>query len=501
MLGGAGGRDSAADVADGGGAPGYRRSPARPGRTARLAGLFLCATAAPALPVRAQGVRAQEAPPPLQDLLGSPDGLTVRVNLHSRTEGIRGQFRPANTSRDFLQSFRTDVAVEYDAGPVRLGAEFRDARGIGQDLGTSAGVAEINSFEPLQAYAAVELNGLAEATPASALLLGRFTMDIGAGRFVARPDFANSVNSYTSAMLDWRNAAQDRLVAFLTLPSTRLPNDAKGLRTDAFRLDRARSAIRFYGGSYARRSLLGTGLLGTIGGEAYAYRLAERDSPDQPTRNRHLLTIGVRLLRPAKARAFDFETEAARQTGRARLTSAVTDRASLPVEAYLFHGEVGRRFAAAWTPRASLHADDASGDDRDPARITRLDSLYGAPRVDFGPTSLYGAINRSNLRSVGFRLKAVPSKRLDGFVMLRALWLDSRTDAFAATGIRDRAGQSGRYAGDQLEGRVRYTVVSKRFRVELGGAVLDKARFLRRAPNAPRTGDTLYGYLDLVADL
>jgi len=81
------------------------------------------------------------------------------------------------------------------------------------------------------------------------------------------------------------------------------------------------------------------------------------------------------------------------------------------------------------------------------------------------------------------------------FVSYRGLWLESATDSFAATGIRDRTGQSGTYAGQQIEGRVRHWLVPGSILVDVGVAYLLKGDVLRNAPNAPRTGDTVYGSL------
>ena len=82
-------------------------------------------------------------------------------------------------------------------------------------------------------------------------------------------------------------------------------------------------------------------------------------------------------------------------------------------------------------------------------------------------------------------------------MMYRALWLESATDAFGASGVRDPSGRSGRNAGQQIEGRVRYWLIPKIAHLEVGGVVLFKGRFLRDAPNASPTGDTHYGYVGL----
>lgn len=433
---------------------------------------------------------------PLHEAVGAPEDLVLRASVRARSEGFGGQFRPTGPEEDYMRSFRTIVFAEYDAGPVRFGGELRDARGYGQALNSTAGVSEINALEPAQAYVALEIDGVAGKGSKGLLTAGRFGLDIGSGRLVARPDFANSVVSYTGAVLDWRSAQKDRLVLFWALPSARQPGGGEALRENAVRWDRARTAVQFFGGSFTK-----TRAIAGIGAEAYAYRLAEADSLDQPTRDRRLFTYGGRLFRGAAAGAFDFEVEAARQTGEARATAGAGDTTDRPVEALLVHGEVGRKFAGGWSPRISLHGDYASGDDADPTKLTRFDTLYGSSRTDFGPTSFYGAVNRANLVSAGVRIEAAPSKRVDGFVMYRALWLDEATDSFASTGIRDRTGRSGRFAGNQVEGRIRYWVVPKRFRMEVGGAWLAKGAFLRDAPNARDTGNTRYAYLDLSVEL
>ncbi|MBX4159341.1 alginate export family protein, partial [Lactiplantibacillus plantarum] len=90
-----------------------------------------------------------------------------------------------------------------------------------------------------------------------------------------------------------------------------------------------------------------------------------------------------------------------------------------------------------------------------------------------------------------------PSDRLDGFVSARGLWLQQARDSFARTGVRDSAGGSGRFAGYQLETKVRYWLVPRSLRLEISGAVLFDEGFLRDAPNATGLGDTVYGAIDI----
>ena len=98
------------------------------------------------------------------------------------------------------------------------------------------------------------------------------------------------------------------------------------------------------------------------------------------------------------------------------------------------------------------------------------------------------------------RLELTPRAAWDALVSVRGLWLESARDAFSTTGVRDATGNSGDYAGAQAEGRVRYWLIKDRLRAEVDGIWLAKGRFLRQAPNAPRTGpDEHYLSLNLTA--
>jgi hypothetical protein len=212
------------------------------------------------------------------------------------------------------------------------------------------------------------------------------------------------------------------------------------------------------------------------------------------TRNRRLFTPGARLFRGAKPGTFDYEFEAVYQTGLVRETTAVTDRRDLDVSAYFLHAEAGYTFAAPWLPRISFLYDHASGDSSNPNTFTRFDSLFGVRR-EYNAPSLYGPMTRSNLITPAVRLNITPSPIWDAFVTYRALWLDSPTDTFGATRLTDRSGQSGSFAGHQIEARLRYWLIPDAMLLETGAAYLFKGRFLRDAPNAPDAGDTVYGYL------
>ena len=435
---------------------------------------------------------AADAPNPLYEALGSPDNWTISGTFRVRVEGIDDQFRPAPAARDdgFL-SFRTTLFAEYHAAPVRIGAELFDSRGYGEKKTSSVGTTEINALELGQAYLALDFGPRLGANSAGSVTAGRFTMDDGARRLIARNQFRNTINSFTGVRFDWADKAKDRLRLFWTMPQIRLPNDTVGIQNNEVVWDRESTDFQFYGGSFTKAGIFG----GTA--EIYGYGLDEKNSRRFPTRSRHLFTPGIRLARAAKSGMFDYDFEAVYQTGHEHGSTKLTDLKNLDVSAYFFHAEVGRTFAVPWSPRVALQYDLASGNGSNPNKFTRFDTLFGARRGEYGPTSLWGAVQRANLNSPALRVEVTPDKRWDGFVAWRPLFLQSATDSFASTGVQDAKGRSGKFAGNQLEARARYWLIPKVARLDSGVAWLFKGGFLEHAPNAPHDGDSRYGYVDL----
>lgn len=412
--------------------------------------------------------------------------LTVSGSTRVRAETIGGQFRPNTPDSDSFVSFRTMVLAKLDIGAFTLGGELVDARGYGEDAKSSVRTSEINDLEPAQAFLAWRPAKGVQVTA------GKFSIDIGSSRLVGRTDFPNGVPTYLGAKLEAQDKRKNQLVLFWTRPFTALPDTPADIYDNKVRLDRAGENIEFFGGSVTLAKLYGKTAL-----ETYGYRLIEHDRSTHPTRNRRLVTIGARLRRaPAKA-VIDYEVEAAVQRGLVRATASAGDLHDLKVRAGFVHAEAGWTFPGKWTPRVSALFDYASGETSNPNSYTRFDTLYGARRADFGPLSLYGPLGRANIVSPGLRLEGKPSKRLDLMASVRGVWLASRTDSLASTGVVDKAGRSGSFGGGQLELRARRWLLPQKLRLELGAAWLAKGPFLRHAPNAPRTGDTRFVHGDL----
>ena len=455
--------------------------------TINLAARFLLSAAA--LPVLLYAIPAVAHP---DDGNGKSDvKFTIDASARARIEAIDGQFRPATSPDDVFVSFRTTVAARLDMGDFALGGEIVDARGYAESDKSSVKTTEIDALEPVQAYAAYRLRDVAQKGDTLTATLGRFSLDIGSSRLVGRTDFPNTVLSYLGAMGEWRTKGKDRFVLFWTEPFTALPDDAGAIHHNGFKFDRAAGNMTFFGTSGTVAEAFKNVSL-----EIYGYRLVEEDRPGRLTRDRHLSTFGTRIRRaPAKGK-FDFEAEGALQRGTARATTAANDIKDLEVQASFGHAEAGWTAAKGWMPRISAMFDYASADGAK-SSYGRFDTLFGARRADFGPVALYGPIGRANLISPGAGFEAKPSKRFDLMAAVRGLWLADATDAFASTGVRDKTGASGRHAGTQIEARARRWLIPDRLRLEAGAAYLAKGHFLRDAPNAPKTGDTRYGYMDL----
>ncbi|WP_298190960.1 alginate export family protein [Novosphingobium sp.] len=440
---------------------------------------------------------AMAKPGPLAGALGAPDDLAISATVRTRVEGIDGQFRPSPATADSLFSLRTTLAIEYDAGPVRFGGELWDARAYGEAPNSSITTSDVNTLELVQAYAKIELGNWKKGAKGGhgLLTLGRQTMDIGSRRLVARNRFRQTTNGFTGANLEWTTHGSTRLQAFWTMPQIRRPDDAQGLRDNKVKFDLETARVQFFGAHLTLPDVLG-GVL-----ETYGYRLAEQDGDNRLTRNRRLWTLGARTFaRPAVGK-WDHDVEGAWQFGTARRSAAAADMADLDVSAWFLHAEEGYTLKAAWKPRFAVLFDAASGDSGRAGHYRRFDTLFGARRFDFGPTALYGALQRTNIVSPGLRLEAEPDKRTDVMLSYRALWLENPRDAFATTGVRDAKGASGRFAGHQGEVRLRHWLVPALLQAETGGAVLFKQGFLRDAPNAPASGNSVYGYFDLTLTL
>jgi hypothetical protein len=88
---------------------------------------------------------------------GSAPAVKVQGSVRLRYEAIEGQARAGFDSDDRLINVRTQIAAEYRAGDIRIGAEMFDSRAYGADPGTPLTTNEVNALELVQAYVAGDI--------------------------------------------------------------------------------------------------------------------------------------------------------------------------------------------------------------------------------------------------------------------------------------------------------------------------------------------------------
>jgi hypothetical protein len=442
------------------------------------AALLLCAWGL--VIAAASPAAAQSAPKP-------SDGWKVSGSMRLRYEAVDGQVRPGFNPDDGLVNLRTTVFAEHRGGPLRLGAEVYDSRAWGGDRATPISTNEVDTLELVQAYAAVD--GKTKALGSTTVQVGRFLLNLGSRRLVAADDYRNTTNSYTGLRADLAPAGVKTTLVYVR-PQVRLPDGLEALLDNRQHIDRESRALELWGAVAAKPKTVGPATL-----EGSYFHLEERDAPGRPTRDRSLDTFGGRLIRDPQASHWDYELEAFDQTGEISRGLGPTDP-KLKVHAGFVHADLGYSFTHPLRPRLSAEVDLATGDDGR-GSYGRFDTLFGMRRADLAPSGLYNAIGRSNLVTPGVRLELTPPGRWDAFAVVRGLWLEAKEDAFSTTGVRDAAGRSGKFAGTQLEGRVRYWLIKDRVRAEADAVWLEKGRFLERAPNAPLAGDESYLSLNM----
>lgn len=434
---------------------------------------------------------ADEARPwRLANAAALPSWLNVSGSHRTRYESLDDQFRAAMNGSDQVVAMRTLVLAELEFDALGFGLEVIDSRADLADHGSVSSTTIVNPVELLQGYLAWQATGLLTPGDHSELRVGRLTIDVGSRRIVARSLYRNTINTFTGFEWHWRGSGKRRFQAFYTLPVNRKPNTPRALLDNDIEFDEEDLEVRLWGLYYAFEALPNELL-----GELFFFGLDERDASGRPTRNRELYMPGLRVYRPPAKRRFDYMIESVFQFGESRSSGAAANVLDLDHFAHFQHIEVGYSLDAPWAPRLIVQYDYASGDD-DPfdGDNDRFDTLFGARRSDFGPTGIYGPFARSNLSTPGVRLKLRPARDIKVFVSHRAFWLASDRDAWTTAGLRDVAGRSGRFIGQQIEARLRWEVVPGNYRFETGVAHLFAGEFRDNAPGSNRQGDATYAY-------
>ncbi len=443
------------------------------------------------------------------EVLHSPEALTLFARsayqspYYQPVEARAGNFFETTG----LVSLQSTLFIEADLGSVRIGGELLDARSYfpvrasySCDAFCSYPFATTNAVEPLQAYVVVELGNDSELTA------GRFTMNLGSGRLVARSEFRNTLQSFHGIKAHFPVAENGRLSLFYTLPySKRFEDD------NEIRYDKPVAKFHFFGAHYEN-----AGIMENVVAEAYVFGSIGRYSgnvarfPEQAQ-----LTPGVRIYRAPKPGTIDFEVEAATQFS----INTPNDSQFL---GYFAHLEGGKTFDNLWSTRISLLLDVATGSDYEieeelvteascaaipqcvflygpgglyqfpgdyvqfsltASNPVEFNPLFGANDRDFGPEGLFSALPRRNIISPAIRFEAAPTSRTNFQVTYRparhfapdskfiTLWqtVNGPVPAYA----------SGKHGwAHQLDARFDYRLFGEHVKFSLGAALFDSHQTL-----------------------
>jgi Alginate export len=432
---------------------------------------------------------AEDGPWRAHEALGAPDWLRFGLAHRQRYSYLADGFHSARPGDGGIVNLRSHATLELRPQWFRLGLELLDSRAYVHKTATAPNTGIVNGLALLRAHAGAEVAlGDELVLRASA---GRMTIDVGSRRLVARNGFRNTINNFTGVDLALEDGAH-QLRVFATLPVRRLPDVAEDVADNRIVFDRESFDVVFAG-------QFGSLPLGeSLSLEGYLLELVERDGEERATRNRRLLTPGARILRKPSVGSWDLELESALQVGKSRASGADDDTEDLSHLALFQHASFGYTLDVWARPRLVAQYDFASGDGdpRDDSN-NRFDTLFGGRRFELGPTGVYGALARSNLRSPGGRIEIAPHETVTSFVGWRAAWLASARDSWTTASRRDGDGASGTFIGHQLEVRFRYTPWRGNLRLEAGAAHLFPGHFVRNvsAPDAAPATTMVYSQI------
>ncbi|MFK8041321.1 alginate export family protein [Congregibacter sp.] len=402
-------------------------------------------------------------------------GWSLHLDVRLRTEYLSDSFRIVAPAKDHLQFSRTVVGALYRASDWSVEVEVQDSRAWGAEALSPIGTDDINTLEPIVAKLSKQW-ALKDGSEFD-LSLGRMTIDYGSRRLLARNKFRNTSNAFQGAHLSYVSPSANAAV-FYTLPLQRRPDglDFDSLREKEFRLDKAGSGERFWGASIDYVVPQSDATLAS-----YMFVSELNDEPGRPVADRELTTLGARFVWTDGA--LDAELEAAYQWGESRASVFSTPDEVLDHRAWFTHMHLGMELWPGLNLR--LAYDQATGD-RDPfdGRNERFDRLYGARAFELGPSGIFGAAVRSNLRAPAVRAWWQSSENQAWLLSHRWLSLDSPRDFFVTGGRRDFTGASGRKIGGQWELRWRWTPNNTSLVVALGAAYLNKGEYFAGAPGA-----------------
>jgi hypothetical protein len=398
------------------------------------------------------------------------DWLSVSFEQQSRMQFLDGQFRAGLEGSDQALELRHTFKAEANFDSFSLTTEVADMRTYFSDSGTPLDGTITNPLDILQVNLTLPFTSLLSSDDGGFVKLGRFTMDQGGRRWVARNRFRNTVNSFSGvhAKLSDGDTGYE---LFYTLPTNRRfdgdPLDNKP------KLDNEPGDTRFWGAFFVTQL---PGLPDFF--ETYLYGLEENRQALDKRERFDILSTGIRMYRrPAKGQ-WHYEAEAMFQFGDSPALDSFSPQRNH--RAQFLHLEAGYSFEMPWQPRLSLIYDYASGDENPLDDETNsFDSLYGVPRPEYGPTGIYRAFVRNNISTPGLLLNLQPASNVDAFIKLQDYSLAAEEQGWRTTRYQHPGNLGEDHVGTQLETRVRWHLLSRSLTLEAGYTWLDAGDYMK----------------------
>jgi hypothetical protein len=394
-------------------------------------------------------------------------GIEHRTRFESRSDFYRAGV--ADDER-FLLRTRVYLGLREIADPFRFGVEFQDSRQFGSDLPENTRL--VDEAELLQAFGELYFDDAFGTNMPLSLRLGRQSFDAVDRRLVARNRDRNTTNAFDGFRARWGNQSSVWEVdAWIFQPVQR----------ELTRFDKPDDETWFYGLTGYYRGWWPYAAL-----EPY-YMALDRDARDPARTDQELHTFGLHAYGLFGESGFDWDTNFAYQHG---------DNGGRHHRAWATHLELGYTCPFEWKPRLAAMLNYATGD-RDPTDddSNRFTQLFGASYSFYGYSGLF---NWQNTLSPAMHLSFKPVSDLKVEAWYRMYWLASNADAFSRASRFDPGGDSGNFAGQSLEGRIRYKFNSH-LSMDMGYSHFMPGSFTSRTGDP--TDDSDYAYIQFVGTL
>ena len=403
---------------------------------------------------------------------------------------------------------QTDLWLQAQFGKFRFATEIMDARDVGGDQTTLVTNNIVDTLDFTQVYVDWADKNAWNSNLGVEVKVGRQTMDLGSRRLVARPIFRNTVNSFTGLRTRVLDNGKWQVNTFVTMPVLRLPGNTNASTNNQLIADQTVFDQEAIGTYFSGGIVEGYNLVKSVNAELYLYNLEESNSWANNTNNRRYFTPGLRFYSKPRKGEFDFQAEGMGQYGTKTYAAvggslqAAQANIQQTHEAYTSHVEAGYTFDMPWQPRLFVEYDYASGNKNylnPQGTDSRFDPLYAATDMDFGPTGIWSAFQRSNINSPGMEFNITPKDDLFFRIRNRTVWLASAGDCWGGTsctsgttpglayaGTNKAAPSGDSYVGDLLGFVGRYDY-NRSWNFEAGYYHLFKGEFARTAGVASTT--------------